>query len=79
MSIKEHLVIFVSLFILFSLLAAPNLLQASGYGSGDDTYGSFEDRDEVKKVVEEREYAMVCEYYQQLSVITEPGAMCSKN
>lgn len=35
-------------------------VQASGYGSGDDTYEDMEGRDEVKKVVEEREYTVVC-------------------
>ncbi len=34
--------------------------QASGYGSGDDAYEDMEGRDEVKKIVEEREYNMVC-------------------
>ncbi|CAJ1081663.1 collagen alpha-1(XVIII) chain-like isoform X2 [Xyrichtys novacula] len=31
---------------------------ASGYGSGDDEYEDMEGRDEVKKIVEEREYTM---------------------
>lgn len=35
-------------------------VQASGYGSGKDTYEDMEGRDEVKKVVEERVYTMVC-------------------
>lgn len=34
--------------------------QASGYASGDDAYEDMEGRDEVKKIVEEREYNMVC-------------------
>lgn len=34
-------------------------MQASGYGSGDHTYEDMEGRDEVKKVVEERQYTMV--------------------
>lgn len=41
---------------LFSLI----LFQASGYGSGDDGYEDMERGDEVKKVVEEREYTLVC-------------------
>lgn len=36
--------------------------QASGYGSGDDAYDDIEGRDEVKKIVEEREYNVVCTY-----------------
>lgn len=36
------------------------LVQASGYGSGDNTYEDMEGGDEVKKVVEERVYALVC-------------------
>lgn len=35
-------------------------MQASGYGSGDSTYEDMEGMDEVKKVVEERVYTMVC-------------------
>ena len=35
------------------------LLQASGYGSGDDVYDDTETMDEVKKVVEERKYPVV--------------------
>lgn len=35
-------------------------VQASGYGSGDDSYDDMEEHHEVKKVVEEREFAMVC-------------------
>ncbi|XP_069368637.1 collagen alpha-1(XVIII) chain-like isoform X3 [Paralichthys olivaceus] len=31
---------------------------ASGYGSGDDAYDDVEEREEVKKIVEEREYTM---------------------
>ncbi|XP_035474749.2 collagen alpha-1(XVIII) chain isoform X2 [Scophthalmus maximus] len=31
---------------------------ASGYGSGDDAYEDAEERDEVKKIVEEREFTM---------------------
>ncbi|CAB1447904.1 unnamed protein product, partial [Pleuronectes platessa] len=31
---------------------------ASGYGSGDDSYDDAEEREEVKKIVEEREYTM---------------------
>ncbi|XP_054479037.1 collagen alpha-1(XVIII) chain-like isoform X2 [Anoplopoma fimbria] len=31
---------------------------ASGYGSGDDAYEDIEGRDEVKKIVEERDYPM---------------------
>ncbi|XP_062235556.1 collagen alpha-1(XVIII) chain-like isoform X6 [Platichthys flesus] len=31
---------------------------ASGYGSGDDAYDDAEEREEVKKIVEEREYTM---------------------
>lgn len=34
--------------------------QASGFGSGNDAYDDIEGRDEVKKIVEEREYTMVC-------------------
>lgn len=37
-------------------------IQASGYASGDDAYEDMEGRDEVKKIVEEREYNMVCTY-----------------
>lgn len=37
-------------------------LQASGYGSGDDAYEDIKGGDEVKKVVEERAYTMVCTY-----------------
>lgn len=36
-------------------------MQASGYGSGDDIYDDSE-RDEVKKVHEEREYPIVSNY-----------------
>lgn len=42
-------------------------LQASGYGSGDDTYEDMEGRDEVKKVVEEREYTLVCTHMHTLT------------
>lgn len=35
------------------------LFQASGYGSGDDIYDDRETGNEVKKVLEEREYTMV--------------------
>lgn len=44
-------------FALYLLLA--NSFQASGYGSGDDIYDDTETGDEVKKVVEEREFIMV--------------------
>lgn len=37
-------------------------MQASGYGSGEDTFEDMEGVDEVKKVVEERAYIVVCTY-----------------
>lgn len=37
-------------------------MQASGYGSGEDTFEDMEGVDEVKKVVEERAYTVVCTY-----------------
>lgn len=37
-------------------------VQASGYGSGENTSEDMEGGDEVKKVVVERAYTMVCKY-----------------
>lgn len=42
----------------FLLSCSPFQLQASGYGSGDNE--NLEGKDEVKKIVEEREFTMVC-------------------
>lgn len=49
-------------------------VQASGYGSGDDTYEDMEGRDEVKKVVEEREYTEVCTVQTLTHTPTEQAA-----
>lgn len=49
--------------ILLSLISFCNAqfpVQASGYGSGEDTFEDMEGVDEVKKVVEERVLTMVC-------------------
>lgn len=45
-----------------SFLHAQFPMQASGYGSGEDTFEDMEGVDEVKKVVEERVYTVVCTY-----------------
>ena len=50
------------------------LLQASGYGSGDDTYDDTETTNEVKKVVEERKYPMVrCSTHAHISELSSLG------
>lgn len=59
LSVEEHVIVSFCLCV-YLLPCSHSSLQASGYGSGDDAYEDIEARDEVKKIVEEREYTMVC-------------------
>lgn len=60
----------------FSRASLP--VQASGYGSGENTYEDLEGGDEVKKVVEERVYTLVRTYIRALRH-TLPPTQLSRN